>query len=75
MSFPIAPLPKPSPYELETEKQRATPGRFAVWLDNHPEPSLTALLEKFGFYGKITPHAWAEHAALLHAWRARYRAR
>jgi hypothetical protein len=74
-TFPIAPTPKPSAYDLECEARRAEPGGFGEWLDKNPPPDLQALVAKFGHCSKITPQAWAEHHALCDAWYQRYRAR
>lgn len=73
MTFPIAPVPKPSPHELELERQRAEPGDFAEWLKRNPPPSIDTLIEKFGSYGAITAQAWADHEKALRRWRVNLR--
>jgi hypothetical protein len=75
MTFPIAPVPKPTAYDLECEARRAEPGGFGEWLKKNPEPSLQDLVAKHGGYSKITPQAWAEHDAMMDDWRQRYRLR
>jgi hypothetical protein len=73
--FPIAPIPKPTAYDLECEKLRAEPGGFGAWLKKNPPPDLQALVKKFGGHDKITPHAWAEFDAMSDAWRRAVRLR
>jgi hypothetical protein len=74
-SFPIAPTPKPTKYDLETDALRQEPGGFGVWLERNPEPSLVALVEAHGGYSKIPSSAWAEFDRQMEAWRQAYRLR
>lgn len=72
MSFPIAPTPKPSAYDLEVEQLRAMPGAFAKWLELFPEPDLQKYAATYGGAGLMPAHVWTQFDAAMKEWRRRY---
>jgi hypothetical protein len=74
-AFPIAPTPKPTAYDLETEKLRAEPGGFGEWLERNPPPHIGELLKLYGRFDMIPRQAWAEHDMAMQDWRRAYRLR
>jgi hypothetical protein len=70
--FPIAPLPKPTAYDIACDAQRAAEGLFARWLDDHPPPSFQKLAERHGGAGCIPPDILTKFDDAMMEWRRRY---
>jgi hypothetical protein len=47
------------------------PTTFAAWLARNPEPSVMALAEEFGGFGRIPRPAWDEFQGALDSWAVR----
>jgi len=61
------------PMAETTDDNRGT--GFAEWLETNPEPSLQALVERFGSYNKITKEGWDQFDRQMEDWQQRYQLR
>ena len=48
---------------------------FAEWLTDNPEPSLQALVERWGGYSRVPPEAWTAFDRSMQRWRTAYKQR